>query len=300
MTEVLDPAVERRAAAAALDVLLEAGYREVRLPNWLDYEEVRDGLARSGVAPCKFLAPDGRVLLLLPDPTLGVLQSLPPAGGEPARYCYWTDVFRTVDGAWVRRPQVGAELLGCGGSEGDLEVVLLALAAVAAAGCSRVRLVLNDAALTDGLCRLLPEPEAGRARRALAAGDFVELERAARERPAVADALRYAGPAADLRRRLAASRLPAAVEARIAHLETVAAAVTRQRPAAEVLIDAGMVREIGYYDGLVFQLIEAGTGRILAAGGRYDEIAGAGGGVGFAADVAAIAAAGAGAGGGRA
>lgn len=300
MTGAVEPAAERRAAAAVMDVLLGAGYREARLPYWLDYDAVRDGLDRSGVSPCKFLAPDGRVLLLLPDPTLGVLQMLPPAGHGPVRVCYWADVFRAVDGQWVRGPQVGAELLGPSGVEADLEVVVLALEAVISAGCARVRLVLNDAALTDGLCRMLPDPEA--ARRALAAGDFVELERAAREQPGVADALRHAGPAPDLRRRLGADRLPPAVDARLQRLEDLAVAAARLRPGADVVIDAGMVREIGYYDGLVFQVIEAGTGAALAAGGRYDALAqaagrgGAGGGspaagVGFACDVAAVAAA---------
>lgn len=296
MTELVEPSEERRAAAAALDVLLAAGYRETRLPPWLDYDRVRDGLDRARVDSCKFVAPDGRVLLLLPDPTLGVLQSLGGTGGQAVRVCYWADVFRVVDGRWTRGAQVGAELLGPVGLDVDLEVVDLALAAAAAAGCRQVRLVLNDAGLTEGLCGMLPPAEAARARRALEAGDFVEVREAARSRPEVAEALRYAGPAADVRSRLKTLPLPASVEARLAHLEQVAAAAARRHPAAGVVIDAGMVREIGYYDGLVFQVIEAGTGRVLAAGGRYDALAQAadpacGGGVGFACDAAALAAA---------
>ncbi|HEX6989844.1 MAG TPA: ATP phosphoribosyltransferase regulatory subunit, partial [Bacillota bacterium] len=175
MTEALEPAAERRAAAAVLEVLLAAGCREIRLPQWLDYDLAREDLGRSGVNACKFVAPDGRVMMLLPDPTLGVLQVL-PAAGRPARVCYWADAFRVIDGEWVRRPQVGAELLGYPSRRADPEVLLLALDAVAAAGCRRVRLVLNDAGLTEGLCSLLPSAAAGRARLALAAGDFVELE----------------------------------------------------------------------------------------------------------------------------
>jgi ATP phosphoribosyltransferase regulatory subunit len=41
-----------------------------------------------------------------------------------------------------------------------------------------------------------------------------------------------------------------------------------------VIFDLGLVRELGYYTGVVFELYDPAVGFAIGGGGRYDELAG--------------------------
>ena len=41
-----------------------------------------------------------------------------------------------------------------------------------------------------------------------------------------------------------------------------------------MILDLGLVRELGYYTGAVFEVYDPAVGRALGGGGRYDELVG--------------------------
>lgn len=285
--EGLSGAGQRRLALTILSAVQSWGYREVRLPSWLELERMAAPLARLGVETCKFIAPDQRVLVLLPDPTLGVLANRVElnegdnGGSQALRLCYWSDAFRaTGQGGWSRLTQVGAELLGPSSPLADAEVVTVAVDAITGAGIENFRLFMNDVALTEGLCDCLGPAAAGQALQALSQGDFVTLQRLTASDELLRHALNYTGPAQDLTvllSRLAESGryardLSRRVLDRARYLEQIAALVAAAGYPAEIVVDISLVREVGYYDGFVFQILARGTGTLLAGGGRYDTL----------------------------
>lgn len=293
---------DRRAASEMLEELKGWGYRETALPVWLDQAQVEAGLKRLGINTCKFIAPDGRVMVLLPDPTLAVIDQLvrPADPEKPQRYSYWTRVFRIDDRQnWVQLDQIGAELIGPSSPLADAELVTVALRALLRAGDARYRLYLNDVPLTAGLTSLLDPPErAQAARRALQRGDFVTLQQICEHQPYVLELLRFSGSWQELASVLAqvpgsdADRLHP-VRQRLQRLVALIELVELAVPQLPILIDLTMVRDLGYYDGFVFQLLASGSGRFVAGGGRYDgllrERGVNAGGAGFACDLTAVA-----------
>jgi len=56
--------------------------------------------------------------------------------------------------------------------------------------------------------------------------------------------------------------------------ERVAAEVLEAEVAGRVIFDFGLVRNIGYYTGAVFEVYDPAVGFALGGGGRYDELIG--------------------------
>jgi ATP phosphoribosyltransferase regulatory subunit len=203
----------------------------------------------------------------------------------PTRLCYMGTVLHTrPDGfAGSRSPlQVGAELYGHGGSDGDVEMIRLMLETFRVSGVQGVFLDLghvgiyrclaaeaglpadSETQLFDMLQRkALPEIReflvgldmAGEARgRLLALG---ELNGGAEVLDQAREAL--AGAGEEVFRALDV-------------LSGIAAAVQRRHPEVALHVDLAELRGFHYHTGAVFAAYVAGHGQELARGGRYDDI----------------------------
>jgi ATP phosphoribosyltransferase regulatory subunit len=203
----------------------------------------------------------------------------------PTRLCYMGTVLHTrPDGfAGSRSPlQVGAELYGHGGSDGDVEMIRLMLETFRVSGVQGVFLDLghvgiyrclaadaglpadSETQLFDMLQRkALPEIReflggldmAGEARgRLLALG---ELNGGAEVLDQAREALAGAGKA---------------VFRALDVLSGIAAAVQRRHPEVALHVDLAELRGFHYHTGAVFAAYVAGHGQELARGGRYDDI----------------------------
>jgi ATP phosphoribosyltransferase regulatory subunit len=261
----------------------EAGYGEVYTPV-LEYEEVlrRGDYAAAGAA-YRLFDEHGEVLALRSDTTIPIARVVATRYREaapPFRLCYFAHAYRAVDRG-VGEPreflQGGVELIGVPGPEGEAEVVALTVAALDEAGLRRHRVGVGDGSLYRSLLFSLEVPEDRHlplleclSRRDLVGLDLgiSALGLAKRERellvrlpelrggPAVLD--RADGPAAE------------AVEGLRGLHELLA-----QRGMAErVIFDLGLVRELGYYTGAVFEVYDPAVGFALGGGGRYDELLG--------------------------
>ena len=275
---------ELRALAAMLRGAFErAGFGEVRTPA-LEYEDVlRRGDERAGPPGFRLFDSEGHVLALRSDMTIPIARVVAAryADSEPPfRLCYFAHAFRAVErgrGQAAEFLQGGIELVGTAGPAGDAEVVGLVLAALEEAGLRRHRIGLGDASLYPALLDHLDVPEQARPQllERLGRRDLVGLEervdrlglgREAREALVTLPTLR-GGP--EVLDRLSGPAAPAVENLRACYQ------LLAERGAAErVILDLGLVLELGYYTGAVFELYDPAVGFALGSGGRYDELLG--------------------------
>jgi ATP phosphoribosyltransferase regulatory subunit len=186
----------------------------------------------------------------------------------PLRFCYFAHAWRAVERG-VGEPreflQGGLELIGTEGPEGDAEVVALTIAALDAAGLRRHRIGIGDGSLYRTLLRDLRVPEDRHMPllECLSRRDLVGLERV------VSDL-----PARELLVELPTLRGGPEVLDRAEGLRALHAALERRGVADRVIYDLGLVRELGYYTGAVFEVYDPAVGFALGGGGRYDELLG--------------------------
>jgi len=221
-----------------------------------------------------------------------------------ARLAYCGPVLHArADSALASREllQFGAELYGHAGLEADLEVIDLALDALASAGIGSVLLDLGDARVLRALLAgaTLDAERLADLARALADKDSAALTVLSEPMPAASRSglsalLRLHGGAEVL----AAARdaLPALEPIRSAldDLAWLASHVQRAHPDVSIGFDLADLSGYAYYSGPRFALYAAGAHAALARGGRYDEVGAVFGrnrpAVGFSLDVKVLAA----------
>jgi ATP phosphoribosyltransferase regulatory subunit len=278
-----DETREARAITDALrDIFERQGYGEIYTPA-LEYESV---LARADMAEAepayRVFDETGAVLVLRSDmtvPIARVVASRYATAEPPLRFCYFAHCYRGVSPARGQPRellQAGIELIGSPAPEGTAEALTLLCAALDATGLKGYSIGLGDASLYPALMETLRVPEEARhgLLDALVMRDFVEL------RDRVADS-GLSGEAAELlidvpqRRGGPALLADAPAEA--------AEAVTGLRKVHElldpsvaerVIFDLGLLRNIGYYTGAVFDVYDPALGAPLGGGGRYDDLLG--------------------------
>jgi ATP phosphoribosyltransferase regulatory subunit len=278
-------------------VFEEAAYGEVTTPA-LEYESTFNRADTSGSRPAyRVFDEAGNVLVLRADMTVPIARVVATryAHAEPPlRFCYFAHAYRGVRpqrGQSREFLQAGVELIGSPGAEGTAEALTVLCAALDAAGLRTYRIGLGDAALYPSLLEALGTPPERRERilAALAAGDFVDVERQVRDLDIEADT-------AALLLRVPRTRggpevfadLEGALHDALTGMREVQA---RLAPAVaeRIIFDLGLVRSIGYYTGAVFQVYDPAYGVPLGSGGRYDELLGSFGrplpAVGFALNV---------------
>jgi ATP phosphoribosyltransferase regulatory subunit len=257
-----------------------AGYGEVLTPT-VEYEEVlRLGDERAAGAGWRTFDDHGRLMVLRSDMTIPIarLVATRMAGhDDPLRLCYFGHAYRSVQrgsGQLNEFLQAGAELIGVPGAEGDAEVVGLAIDALSASGLRRHRVGLGDGALYRRLLAELDIPDdhgpaliacldrrdlAGLESRVRAAG----LPDALLELPALRGGPEVLDHAAQI----------VSAEA-LAELRALHEALEARGYADRIIFDLGLVHELGYYTGAVFEVYDPAVGFALGGGGRYDDLVG--------------------------
>ena len=256
------------------------GYGEVWTPA-LEYEAV---LARGGGLPPAYRVFDdhGQVLALRTDMTVPIARLVStryPVDDPPLRLCYFAHAYRGVRphrGQMREFLQAGIELIGAPAPDGTAETLTVLCHALDATGLRGYRIGLGDASLYPRLLRSLgvDAHDGKRLMAALVERDFVALE-GALGRLEVSDddaGLLLAVPqlrgGPDV---LGAGEGPVA-EA-VAGLRRVHALLAPE-VAERVIFDLGLVRDLGYYTGAVFDVYDPALGEPLGGGGRYDELLG--------------------------
>jgi ATP phosphoribosyltransferase regulatory subunit len=255
-----------------------AGYGEIHTPA-LEYEEVLlRGEERAAGARYRSFDEQGAVLALRSDMTIPIARVVATRYADaspPLRFSYVARAWRATDRG-VGEPreflQAGIELIGVPGAEGEAEVVALTIEALNAAGLRRHRVGVGDGALYRSLLTSLGVPEERHLPmlEALARRNLVDLEHQV-------DALGLANADRDLLVRLPQLRGgPEILEEApgVGELRTLYEQLEGRGVADRVIFDLGLVRELGYYTGPVFEVYDPAVGFTLGGGGRYDNLIG--------------------------
>jgi ATP phosphoribosyltransferase regulatory subunit len=265
------------------DAFTAAGYGEIHTPA-LEYEDVlRRGDASAAGARYRTFDEQGDVLALRSDMTIPIARVVASRYADvdpPLRFCYFAHAWRAVDRG-VGEPrefmQGGVELVGTAGPEGEAEVVGLTVAALESAGLRRHRIGVGDASLYRRLLAALDIPEERHLPLldALARRDLVGLELEVRSLGLGDEARGMLAGLPELRGGPAVlDRAEALVPEAVAGLRALHALLVERGVAERVIFDLGLVRELGYYTGAVFEVYDPAVGFTLGGGGRYDELIG--------------------------
>jgi ATP phosphoribosyltransferase regulatory subunit len=258
------------------------GYGEVYTPA-LEYESV---LARADMAEARpayrVFDEAGAVLVLRSDMTVPIARVVATryASSEPPlRFCYFAHCYRGVRpqrGQPRELLQAGIELIGSPAPQGTAEALSVLCAALDATGLKDYRIGLGDASLFPALMASLqvPEPVRPGLLEALVLRDFVGLEE-------MLAAAGLTGEAAQLLLEVPQRRggedvladVPAPAAEAVTGLRRVHELLD-PAVAERVIFDLGLVRNIGYYTGAVFDVYDPALGAPLGGGGRYDELLG--------------------------
>jgi ATP phosphoribosyltransferase regulatory subunit len=257
------------------------GYGEMWTPA-LEYEAV---LARGGGAPPAYRVFDdhGEVLALRTDMTVPIARVVATryaTAQPPLRFCYFAHAYRGVRphrGQMREFLQAGIELVGAPAPDGTAEALTVLCHALDAVGLRGYRIGLGDASLYPTLLRSMdvPQEEGERLVDALAARDFVTLEGEIRR-------LGLDDGDAELLLRVPQLRGGPDIITSSSE-EPVAGAVAGLRSVYEllapeaaerVIFDLGLVRDLGYYTGAVFEVYDPALGAPLGGGGHYDDLLG--------------------------
>jgi ATP phosphoribosyltransferase regulatory subunit len=279
-----EAAARRNLARRILDGFALSGYAVVTPPVFEFAEVIERGLGTLDPADVlRFVEPEsGEVATLRPDMTPQIARIIATRlRGRPLpfRLGYEGTVLRRRSGRARKHrqiPQVGVELAGVAGPDGDLELLTLAAQTLRETGLERFKIDMGDAGVIRALLAPLPADAQTRLSEALARKDPTEVKDVATE---------VGSPFVD-----ALAGLPLLHGHREALAEGVARlAATPASPAAErllALFDAAMARGLGgymtadlgevrgfaYYTGTIFHAYSPGTGDAVGSGGRYDEL----------------------------
>jgi ATP phosphoribosyltransferase regulatory subunit len=275
----------------------DAGYGEVYTPA-LEYDSEIERADLAGARPAYRLFDEhGNVLVLRSDMTVPIARVVATRYAQsepPLRFCYLAHAYRGVRpqrGQLREILQAGIELIGSPAPEGTAEALGLLCRALDAAGLRDYRVGLGDASLYGALLDAFAVAPEARERilHELVTRDFVGLEREVA-------AAGIGGDEAAMLLRVPQMRGGADVlEATDGPVAEALAGMRAVRelldPAASerVIFDLGLVRDLGYYTGAVFEVYDPALGRPVGGGGRYDELLGRFGrplpAVGFALDL---------------
>lgn len=283
----------------------DRGYAEV-IPPTFEYEEVFTLGAGPDLASrlVRFVDRDGRLVALRADFTSSIARMAATklaTAGLPLRVSYAGKVYRqAVDGAGDRREvfQLGAELIGSAGADGDVEILRLVLDTLRALSIDDFQINIGEMGFIRPLLEELNGDVGERAREAIDRKDraaLAKLTEQAEVRHEVAEALHQLpeligrSEMLDRARDVAVGEAGRAAIERLQQIDRMLSPQERER----VVYDLGEIRGLGYYTGIRFEVFVAGAGKAVGSGGRYDELFGLYGmdrpAVGFALETDALA-----------
>ncbi|MCB0857261.1 MAG: ATP phosphoribosyltransferase regulatory subunit [Solirubrobacterales bacterium] len=276
----------RAIQSALLGTFENAGFREVRTPTleYADALEMAD--RRSADSAYRFFDERGEMLALRTDMTIPIARLVADRYRDldpPHRLSYFANAYRAVTpqrGELREFGQAGIELIGVPGPEGTAEVVELLDRSLSAVGLDQAVIGLGE----DGLwTALLQDSGAGpetieRSSELLVSHDLVGVERSLREsdeldETAIAQATRLIQLRGGIgileeARSFGGTGFAEVLDRLTQNFEAISARSLNR----EVLLDLGMLREIGYYSGSTIEVYDDAVGDVIGGGGRYDDL----------------------------
>lgn len=276
----------RAAENAIRGALEDQGYSEVVTPTIEFYDMFNQANpAHAQESMLKVIDRSGRICVVRPDNTTPVARIAATRldnAALPVRLYYSQRVFRSVKSGQGHKTeflQMGAELIGADGTEADLDILSAAFTALAKTNAGAYRIEIGHAELYQALmCELGCDAAAAERIRSL-----IENKSFA----ALGDELAPYGnvPAARVLRVMPqlfggrevldeVERLTGNVRVlgAVAYLRRLYDALSAAGYGESILIDLGLVHEMGYYTGIMFRGYIGGAGAAILSGGRYNSL----------------------------
>ncbi|HHV61987.1 MAG TPA: ATP phosphoribosyltransferase regulatory subunit [Firmicutes bacterium] len=281
-----------------VQVFVQWGFSEIVTPTIEYFDVISAGMGeRLRDRMYRFLDRTGQIIVLRPDITTPIahfaateLRDEP----RPLRLFYLGSVFRAGSpqtGMRQESYQAGAEVIGAAGNAADAEVIALAIQCLKATGLQGFRVGIGHAGIIHYIAEqvgLDPRQE-DLVRDALARHDFVALREVAGSLDLPSRKLEWLltipalhGKGEILKAALAPPLSPPGgqVTARgdgggieVLHsLGTILENLESRGLGDFVDIDLGLVRDLDYYTGIIFEAYAYGVGRPVCGGGRYDRL----------------------------
>lgn len=275
---ILSPA--ERVELRLRKLFAESGYRRYRMARFEPYDFYSAHMGFLGGRILTFTDTDGRLMALKPDVTLSIIKNY--RGGEE-KVSYTEKVYRDIgsSGEFCEISEAGIERLGTVDEEAQREVLALAKASLELISPDHIL----DVAHVGYVAGLLKETKAKSAVKAELL-KLVKTKNVGGVRSLGLDAgvssvweslAELYGPAESLSQSLADMSLNCEMSAAAAELAGVSAGAN---------VDFSIIRDMNYYNGLVFKGYVPGASGAVVSGGRYDglvkSLGGKGGAIGFA------------------
>ncbi|MDH7556144.1 MAG: ATP phosphoribosyltransferase regulatory subunit [Candidatus Methanosuratincola sp.] len=255
------------------EVLRKWGYKEVRTST-LDYFDIIRGGAGEGFTDSIFKVQDydGRLLSLRGEVTTQIARMLASKAKDEGRLCYITNCIRYLESRNLSLReywQAGAELIGGERVGADAEAVALALDMLDSIGI-RASVDLGSMGVIRKLMERYRIMDYKRLARAIASKSIDDLRKVTCDSKALETftMLMTKRGGAELIGEVAekAGCLGEDYE----YFRSLYRALEAYGCASRVFVDLSTIREMAYYNGLVFEIFTPALGLPIGGGGRYD------------------------------
>ena len=201
----------------------------------------------------------------------------------PLKLSYSTNVFRyeqTITGRQCEFHQAGVELLGSSSICADAEIIFLAIECLKAADLNDFELCLGQAEFASGMMEQnnLNEETKNFLKTAIESHDIVAFENKIDElnlSKTAADSLKqipYLHGGIEILEKAHSMVLNARSRRALDNLSEIYRLLEVYGVAEKIVFDLGLIRNFGYYTGMLFEAYSSGLGYSLAGGGRYDHM----------------------------
>lgn len=263
------------------------GYQEVLTPSFEYLETFLMGNSfEFGEKIFKFFDRRGRVLALRPDMTTPIARLVSNHYENveyPLRLCYFSNVFRFEDHRGGRQNemfQAGAELIGWNEIDADAEIIALAIKSLQEAGIKDFKVNIGHTGFWEGILKSerTSEKEKDALKSSLLNKDFVTLKEIIKNlsmnkhnKALLLDITKLHGGIDVLNEAEKVSENEISKKA-IRELKRLAEILAYYGAEEYITFDLGLMRDLDYYTGMIFEGYTPGLGHPVCGGGRYDNL----------------------------
>ena len=267
-------------------VLAEKGYQGIETPTF----EFFDVFSREvGTVPSrelyKFFDKEGNTLVLRPDMTPSIARAVSRYFYEetPIRLCYMGNTFINYDkyqGRLKETTQLGAELMGDGSAEADVEMIALLIEALQKAGLREFQVSIGQVMFFKSLLQEtgIEGEEEERLRQFISDKNMfgaeellASYEMSPKLRQIFLEMTMLSGTTEVLARARELTDNEKALDA-LRRLEDIYQGLKEKGCEQYITFDLGMLSKYNYYTGIIFKAYSYGYGEPIVKGGRYDTL----------------------------
>ncbi len=262
------------------------GYGEVKTPVMEYTENISIGVGKDWKNKLiNFIDTDGSLISLRADMTIPIARL---AGMRikkdqlPARFCYFSDVFRqsvTQIGNKRVYSQAGLEFIGSKNQiKADAEVLIVLIRTMNALGLSEFKIGLGHIGFIDGLSDWLglDQVQKERLKKNIILKDFVEIEndlnivdsKKTRLFMDLVQPENNIGKISEAVKKINTESVSGVFK----YLEELTSILGDQDYSKYLIFDFSIIRDFDYYTGLLFEVYSPKITEIIGSGGRYDSL----------------------------